>query len=179
MAVETADLKWYMSGGSSNTTPDNSIGGGPSTEATGEITATPMRVFDKVTGPQSDDGHTDYRLVYVKNDHATLTLEDAKLYIEANTPDAGSHIEVGLAATAKGNAAAQTEPTIANETTAPAGVTFTQPTETGTGSAIPLDIDNLAAQNYKGIWIKRVIDSSNRAVDNETAQLAVDGDSAQ
>lgn len=168
MAIVASDLKMYLSGGSGNTDVNASIGGAISTT---QVTDNSLNnLWDNVSGDESAAGDTEYRLVYLKNTHGSLTLQTSKVWILSDTTSADDTIDIGLAAAGL-NA---TETAIANESTAPASVTFSHPTTKGTG----LNTGNVPAGQYYGVWIKRIVTASAAASDNDTYQLKWEGDTA-
>ena len=64
--------------------------------------------------------------------------------------------------------------TIATETTAPTSVTFTN---AAVSSATMLSIGNIPATQFKGIWVKNVINAAAAPV-NDSFTINVTGDSA-
>lgn len=167
MAIVAGDIDFHHSGGSGNSDPNASLGGA---RATAQITdATLHNLFDKVTGAESTPGDTEYRCLYVRNAHGSLTLEAAAVYIHTNTPSADSTIEIGLDPAGVNGTAT----TIANESAAPAGVTFSTP-----GSGSPLSIGDIPAGQHQAIWVKRIISAAAAAVDSDAAIIRVLGDTA-
>lgn len=129
----------------------------------------PAALFDIVAEADSVSGHTDYRCFYVRNGHATLTLENLVAWISANTPYAGTTLTIGLGTSAVNG----TEQTIASETTAPTGVTFSAAATAGAGLAI----GNLAPGASKAVWVRRVTTAGTAPASQvaDTAQLKFDG----
>ena len=125
MPITSTDLKFHLSGGAANSDPNAALGGAIST--TQIVDATVANLFDNVSSAESAAGDTEYRCFYVKNTHATLTLQAAKVYIQTNTPSADTSAEIGLGTSAVNG----TEQTVANESTAPSAVTFS--TAAGSG----------------------------------------------
>lgn len=167
MAIVAGDIDFHHSGGSGNSNPNADLGGA---RATAQITdATLHNLFDKVTGSESTPGDTEYRCLYVRNAHGSLTLEGAEAYIQTNTPSADSTIEIGLDPAGVNGTAT----TIANESAAPAGVTFSAP-----GSGAPLAIGDIPTGQHQAIWVKRVISAGAAAVDSDAAIIRVQGDTA-
>lgn len=109
------------------------------------IATLPNKTFDDVTKPESFSGMIDYRCFYIKNTHATETAYGVSLIIDSNTVG-GDSIYLGKDPAGIGGIAT----TIALETTAPTGVTFSQPTED-----IPLLIGTMAPGEYAAFWQKR------------------------
>ena len=166
MPIVSGDIDFFLSGGSGNTNPNNSLGGVIST--TEVIDDTLHNVFDKVTGDQALAGDTNYRGIYVKNSHASITLETTIIWINQNTTN--SEIAIGLSA--QGLNATMTA--IANESTAPAAVSFSQPANKAAGLTMG---DIPATQNY-GYWLRRVIAPATAAENAATFHIKVEGDTA-
>ena len=168
MAITATDIKFYHSGGASNSVGNASIGGAISSV---ELSSGTLHdLFDKVTGDESAAGDIEYRCIYIKNTHGTLTLESALLWISANTPSADTTIDIGLSA--QGLTATATA--VANESTAPAGVSFSAPASKAAGLAV----GDLAAAAYVGVWIRRTVTAGAAAYNSDTATLRIEGDTA-
>ena len=143
MPITSTDLNYRLSGGSANADPLLSIGGAKSSVNADSA------IFDAVTSAEASSGDAEYRLIYLHNAHATLTALAAKIWIQTNTPSASTDVAIGLAA-AGANA---TETAVANENTAPAGVTFSQPASFGAG----LSLGDLSPGQHFGVWIRRTV----------------------
>jgi len=168
MAITAADLKIYLSGGAGNSDPNASLGGIiSSTEVTDNTT---HNLFDQVSGTESNAGDTEYRGVYLKNTHGTLTLQNTKIYISSNTGSADTTIDIAL----DGGATNATMETLSDESTAPSGETFTAPTTYAGG----LSIGNLAAGEKKGLFIRRTVNAGAAAVNDDAVAIKYDGDTA-
>lgn len=111
------------------------------------ITARANALWDDVTKQQSNDGRVEYRCEYLKNTHATDSMVDFNVWIAANAVGQDS-VAIGLDPAG----IAGTAVTIANETTAPVGVTFSSPT-----SGSPLAVGTLDAGEYQAVWIRRTV----------------------
>ena len=85
-----ADLGFFLSGGSANLNPDESLGGPPSSTPIDDLI---NNLFSDVTGDQVADGYTDYRCFYVVND-STNTYSNVKLWLDFEYPD-GSNTQLG------------------------------------------------------------------------------------
>lgn len=124
-------------------------------------------LFDDISGAENAALTSDYRLVFFHNNHATLTLFSVSVYLSSEV-SGGASIAIGVdptAASAKGSAAAQAV-TIATETTAPAGVTFSSPTTDGAG----ISLGDIPAGSVRGIWVKRTA-ANNSALANDGVTL--------
>jgi len=168
MAIVAGDLKIYLSGGAGNSDPNASLGGIiSSTEVTDNTT---HNLFDQVSGTESLAGDTEYRGVYLKNTHGSLTLQNTKIYISSNTGSADTTIDIAL----DGGATNATMETLSDESTAPSGETFTAPTTYAGG----LSIGSLAAGEKKGLFIRRTVNASAAAVNDDAVTIKYDGDTA-
>lgn len=166
MAIAASDIDFRLSGGASNADGNASIGGAISSNA---VSASLNALFDRVTGAEASAGDTEYRCIYVKNSHATLTLYAATVWLSSNTPSADTAAAIGLGAAAV-NA---TETAVADESTAPAAVSFSAPASYAAG----LLIGDIPAGQYKAVWIRRTVTASAAAYNNDGFTLNVQGDS--
>ncbi len=164
MPIISTDIQYRLSGGSANSNHDLSLGGAKSSVSVG------ANLFDTVIGDEAAAGDIEYRCFYVHNAHASLTLENAVVWIDANTPSADTTIAIGLG-TAAINA---TEQTVANESTAPTSVTFSSPASKGAGLAI----GNLPFGQHKAVWVRRTVSAAAAAVNSDTFSIRVAGDTA-
>lgn len=103
-------------------------------------------LFDDWTADETYAGTTQYRCVYVCNISSTA-IKALVLWIAQNTPGL-DNLAVGLDPAGAGGTAVTT----ANETTAPAGVTFSAVDTEATA----LSLGNLAAGQDYPIWIRRI-----------------------
>lgn len=156
MAIVASDILFLLSGGTSNTDTDASLGGVIST--TEIVDNTVNNLFALATATESDAGSTKYRGFFVKNSHATLTLTSPKIYISSNTPSATTAVTVGLAAET-----GSPMDTIADEDTAPTAISFVTAVDFANG----LSLGDLAPGEVKGVWVKWVIDAATVATNDE------------
>jgi hypothetical protein len=118
------------------------------------ITNSLNNVFGSVSAADSLVGKVVYRCLFVKNAHATDTASGVKLFISQLTtgPD---EIDVGLDPAVVGNGVSTgVAAVIGNESTAPAGVTFSRPVTSTAG----LSIGTLLAGQVKAFWERRTVD---------------------
>jgi|SaaInlStandDraft_2_1057019.scaffolds.fasta_scaffold118947_2 hypothetical protein len=172
MAITASDIKFYLSGGASNTVPDNALGGVIS--STEVVDNSLHNLFDKTLGTESTAGDIEYRCIYIKNTHASLELELSKVFISTNTTTPSDIITIALA----GEGQDVTAETVANENTAPVGETFSNPTSYATGLSLDDGGTGLPAGSSHAIWVKRNVAAGQVAVDNVTFILSVQGDTA-
>lgn len=132
----------------------------------------PNDLFDDISGAENAASTVDYRCIFVHNSNASNTLENAVVYLSAETAG-GAGIAVGAdttAASAIASGSAQAL-TVANETTAPSGVSFSSPTTAATGVAL----GNIPAGQCKAFWIRRTAANS-AALSSDGVTIAVAGD---
>ena len=160
MAIVSTDIQYRLSGGASNSDPALSLGGVKSSTAASNY-------FDDVSSAEASAGDTEYRCVYVHNNHGTLSLIGAKVFIQANTPSSDTDVAIGLGSSAING----TEQTVADESTAPTGVSFSAPTTFAGGLAI----GDLAAGAHKAVWVRRTVNAGAAAY-ADSFTLRVQGD---
>ena len=164
MAISASDVKTYLSGGSSNSNVNASLGGAKSSTLwTG---GTLHDLFDVVSGDENAASDVEYRCVYFENGHATLATSAGKLWIQSQV-SGGAALAIGLDPAGKNATAA----TAADENTAPAGVTFSAPTDKASGLTMP----DLSAGDYIGVWFRRTAaNSAALDADGATVRFAFD-----
>ncbi len=168
MPITSSDIQQRLSGGGANTDPNAALGGAKSST---QITDNTLHnLFDKVTGDESAAGDTEYRCFYLHNAHATLTWEAVKVWIGTQTPSADTSVEIGLGTSAVNG----TEQTVANESSAPSGVTFSSPSNKAGG----LSIGDIPAGQHKAIWVKRIVSAAAAAVNSDSFVINFEGDTA-
>ena len=101
------------------------------------------------------------------NNHGTLSLIGAKVFIQTNTPSSDTDVAIGLGSSAING----TEQTVADESTAPTGVSFSAPTTFAGGLAI----GDLAAGAHKAVWVRRTVNAGAAAY-ADSFTLRVQGD---
>lgn len=178
MAIVSGDIIFRYSttagsAGDSNTgTAAGSLGKYVSTT---EMSTGANALFDDISGVENAASTVDYRCFFVLNNHATLTLQNAVVYLSAEVAG-GAGIAIAtdnIAISSKTSASAQAAQ-IANETTAPSGVSaFSSPTTAGTGLAL----GNIGPGQVKAVWVRRTAANS-AALNNDGVTLAVTGDTA-
>lgn len=165
MAIISTDIVYRLSGGSGNVDPNTSLGGVKSNTA---ITTGLHNLFDLVGSAESSAGDTEYRCFYVHNAHATLTMQNSVVWIQSNTTSTDTAIEIALGSSAVNG----TEQTVANESTAPTGVTFSSPANQGAA----LSIGNIPPGEHKAIWVKRIVNAGAAAYNGDSATIRVQCD---
>lgn len=152
MPIVSTDINFRMSGGAANTNPALSLGGVKSG------TAYPAALFDDVSAAESQAGDQEYRAFYVHNNHASLTLTNAVIWLGAQSLGPGHAIALGVGSSVVNGI----EQTVANESTAPASVAFTSPTTQGTAIAL----GSIPAGQHRAVWQRRVVTAGSSASAN-------------
>lgn len=109
------------------------------------------KLFDDVARLEAVAGDTGYRCFYVKNAHASESMTGVLLWIDTNT-NGVDDLSIGLDPVGVSGTAT----TIANENTAPTGVTFSTPTSELTA----LGLDTLTTGQYYAVWMRRTVPAS-------------------
>jgi hypothetical protein len=154
-------------GDANNADPNLSLGGAVSTVLITDNTDN--NVFDDVSGDESAVGTVEYRCRAVVNNHGSITLLAPKVWISSNTGSADDTIAIGLGTSGVGT---NNEQVVANETTAPAGVSFSSPSTKATGLAP----GNVPAASHFYIWERRTVNSGAAAVSANAYTIKVEGD---
>lgn len=179
MPIASTDIlfkKSVTSGSAGNTT----AGGGAGTSLGKYVSTTVIadatldNLFPDVSGDENAANNVDYQCVFFHNNHATLTLQNAVVWLSADVAG-GSNIAIGVdptAASAVGASAAQALQ-IADKNTAPAGVTFSAPTTKAAGLAI----GSIGPGQVKAVWVRRTATNS-AAQNNDGGTLRIEGDTS-
>ena len=92
MAAKSTDLVVTLTGGSSNSNPNLSIGGDPSSyPVTGQLN----NLFDNVAREEASVGSISYRCIYIFNNNSVDTIYNLQLYT-LNIVNTISTIELGI-----------------------------------------------------------------------------------
>lgn len=154
--------------------PNESLGGHISRSGVKQ-SPTLHNLFDVVTGDENAASDVEYRCMFFLNKHASLALQNAVVWI-ANQVSGGATMAIGLDPSGvaySGRFEAQAV-TVANESSAPAGVSFSSPSTKGTG----LSIGNITAGYCQGIWVRRTANNT-AALNNDGGTIRVEGDTAE
>ena len=170
MPVVSSDIKYFLSGGASNDDENASLGG---VRSSSEITNNVVNnLFDNVTGGEATSGDVEYRCFYFANTHLTDTLDAVKVWLGSNTPAAGTDAAIGLDPAGIGDGSATgVATTIATETDAPAGVTFSAAANEGAA----LTVGTLGPGAGIAVWMRRTVTAGAAAYNNDGAQVTVKG----
>ena len=92
MAIVSGDIVYFMSGGSGNSNPSNSIGGDPSSSP---ISGLVNNLFDNISPEETVAGKTDYRCFYIFNQNGIDSLYNTIFYLNSQI-SGGSGITIGV-----------------------------------------------------------------------------------
>ena len=151
-----ANLIFTLTGGASNSDPNASLGGVGSSV---ELSNTALNnLFDDVTPAQAASGVVEYRAIDILN-NGTNPATSVNFFFGAQSSSPNSDLAAGLDATTQ---------TIADEATAPSGVTFTAPTQ-----ASPLSVSDILVNGRQRVWIRRTVSAGAANTSNDLGQLSV------
>ena len=147
MPVSISQLKFYKSTPSTGS-GQNRGGAISAVEIDKNINpASPIwnQIFRDFTNTERNNGSTQYKCIFLKNTHATLTVTNGQIWFSAVTPNPSTYTRMGL----ETNAISTPAHTIANETTAPSGIDLdTRHNAPGESITLP----SIPAGGYVGIW---------------------------
>lgn len=132
-------------------------------------------LFDDVSGAENAASDVEYRCIFVKNNHATLTAQGVVIWLQ-NQVAGGASLDIALdniAVSAKGSASAQAAE-ITDENTAPTGVGAFSAAAT-LGAA--LVIGDLTPGQVKAVWARRTA-ANTAAINNDGVTFQVECDTA-
>jgi hypothetical protein len=162
--IASGDIQYRLSG---DGTPNGSLGG--AIHANAVTDNTDNNLFDDVSGAEHTAGDIEYRCIYVRNGHGSLTLTSAVVWIQSDTTGADSDISIAVGTAAING----TEQTIANEGTAPSGVSWS---DAATSRAAGLALGDLPTGQHKAVWIRRTITAGSTPQAADTCIIQAGGD---
>lgn len=177
MPIVNTDLLLKLSttagtAGNQNAQADVNASLGKYISTTGLVNADVNNLFDNISASENVASDVEYRCFFVHNAHATLTWSLSKLWILSEV-SGGAVMALGLdpaGITNLGSASAQAA-TIANESTAPSGVTFTTPTT----EAGALSIGNVGPGQVQAVWVRRTA-QNNTAISGDGGSIKLRGE---
>lgn len=176
MVIALADIQFFLS--TTSGAAGNSLAQANQNLSLGKYVSTSQlatalnALFDDISGAENAALIVEYRSLFVKNVNP-LTASSLSLFLQSEVAG-GASIALGVdptAASDQGAAAAQGL-SIANDTTAPAGVTFSAPTTDAAGVLV----GDLAQNQVRQIWIRRTATNST-AINGDGGTLGVGFDS--
>ncbi|KAF0218799.1 MAG: hypothetical protein FD174_2582 [Geobacteraceae bacterium] len=191
MAIIASDLKKYftqgggVSDGGAAGSAAVSLGGYRGTvEPTDN---TDNNLFDDISGAEAAAGVTDYRCICLKNTHASLALQNAKVWIVTDEANASTAISIAVEVPTL-NASTGNAQSVVNEATAPVvnvgnvsnWVASSAANSYVNGIAVNINghSADMAAGNIIFVWVKRVISASAAAASGINFTIRLQGDTA-
>lgn len=166
MPIISTDIELRLSGTSG--TPAGSLGGAINAAAIADNSL--HNLFDVVSSAETAAGDIEYRCFYVRNSHGSLTLQSAKVWIDAQTPSIDTVAAIGVGSAPVNG----TEQSIASESTAPIGISWTE--AVGEGNA--LNLGDIPAGQHKAVWVRRTVSAGASAYTNDEVVIRIQGDTA-
>jgi hypothetical protein len=123
--------------------------------------------FDDVTPSESSDGRVEFRIEYVRNTHPTKTLYDAVLWLSLNTPSPSTVIEAGRGTSARNGV----EQVLADEKTAPVGITFLAANSKETG----VYLGDLPPDSFVSVCYRRTVEPGAQATRSDAFTRTIEG----
>ncbi len=121
-----------------------------------QVTNYKNNLFDDVVKADALNGMSDYRCIYIYNNHPTDSILQVGVYgygAAGNPATAGDLFWVGADSAGVGNGSTTgVAVTVADENTAPSGVTFSSPQVNA-----PLLLGVIGPLQARAIWLKRVV----------------------
>lgn len=175
-AIIAAEILWKYSvvaaAGNTTAQPDPNASLGDQISTTAWAGGSPNDLFDDVSGAENTASDVEYRCIFIHNSNAANAYENVVAWLSAEVAG-GASIAIGVdpaAASAIGSGSAQAA-VIANENTAPAGVSFSSPTTQAAG----ISLGTIPAGQCRAIWIRRAA-ANTAALSNDGVTLSVAGD---
>ena len=165
MPLIAGDFVTRLSGGAANALGNASLGGAKSSVSASSVVDL---LFDGVSSAEATAGDVEYRCVYLHNANASSGMLAAVVWVSANTPSASTTLDIGVGTSAVNG----TEQTIADENTAPVGVTFSAPVSLATGLAL----SDIPIGQHRAIWLRRTVTAAAGASANDTWTIAYGAD---
>jgi hypothetical protein len=168
-------LKYSVAAAAGNTTPGTaatSLGDQISTTVWAGGVANDL--FDDISGAENTGLVVDYRCIFVHNNNGANALQNAVVFMSAEV-GGGANVALAvdnIAASAIGAATAQAA-AIANETTAPTGVSAFS--TAAVSAATGLSLGSIPAGSCKAFWVRRTATAS-AALSADGVTIAVAGD---
>jgi len=171
-----ADLNFRLTGGSSNSDPDSSIGGVMSSV---NVSSSPMNnLFDDITAAEAAQsvGYEDYRAIDIYNS-GDATAESVSIWVSSPTVSEDSHLEIGYDTSSKdgSNSGATSHTASWNGEVLSSVLEPTSPSISFSTrySGSELALPDIPTSEAIRVWIKRVIDSGAGNLANDLASIKI------
>lgn len=156
MAIVAGDLKLYLTGGAANADPLLSLGGVTSSVLFTDNTLD--KLFASVGPAEALAGSTKYRALTFKNTSAQ-TAYGSLMHISQETSEATTTVAIAYDATGTQD--------IANEDTAPTGLSFSTPLSLATAIAL----GDIVSGGTARVWFKRIVTAAATAAAADTGKI--------
>ena len=191
MPIIASDLvKYFTQGGGIS---DGGAAGSAATSlggyrGTGVITDNlDNNLFDDVSGAEALAGDTEYRCLCIRNNHASLALQNAKIWVSTDEANADTTISIAVEVPT-GSATTGSAQSVANESTAPtvnAGNVsnwYASSAVNSYANGIAININghsaNLGVGEIVFVWVRRVVGVAAAAASGVNFTLRIQGDTA-
>lgn len=164
MPIISSDIKFFLSGGSTNTWPSLSLGGEISNQ---EIGTSIYNLFDIVSSTELLVGDNEYRCFYVKNNSETSAFFNIIVWVSSSSLSSSVSIELALASQGVNGTAELLE----SESSAPSAETFS----VANSFLNALTINQLEAGDFHAVWVKRVVTGGIGASGVDSILISVEG----
>lgn len=155
------DIFFHLSGGANNSAPSRSLGGTMSSISIHN--GVMQNLFPNVTPAQAASGLVDYICMYVFNDNPNDTMFDVEVWVSQAPDSPDTAISIGADPAGAGGTATTTP----NRTTAPSGVTFSNPSMPG------INLGDLLPEEGVALWVKRIVSAGAFVLQEDNFELAV------
>ena len=152
--------------------PNDSLGGFAS--STAWAGGTIHDLFDVISGTENTNLDTEYRCVFVRNAHASLAMQNVRIYFTDVAGGANAAIALDQTGVVSSTLATAQAERVADENTAPTGETFST---TATSYATGLAPANIPAGSGIAVWIRRTATNS-AAINSDGATVSIGFDTA-
>jgi len=166
MSVVTSDIGMFLTGGSSNTDPNASLGGNVSST---EVVSNQLhKLFRRITESEASSGVTLYRCVAIKNKHLTEDMRNVVFYMVYDTTSGDSLALYSKAQSSKN----VIETAVANEFTAPTGgnINFIAALNRSGG----ISLGDLQAGEFINVWIRYTVQPGSEVFPNDEFKMRVE-----
>ena len=156
-----ATINLHLTGGAANADPNLSLGG---VHSSVQMSGVAMNnLFDDVGAAEAVAGNTEYRAIDLTNaGDALATVVTA--FMDPDSSSADTQVDFGIEASPIGSTLS-----IADESTAPAGVAFAHYT-----AAAPLAVPDIAAGAYARLWVRRLVGAAAGNSNNDSGIIVVE-----
>jgi len=181
MPIAESDLLFKYTATGSTTNPALSLGGTLGTNTIPSGVAN--NIFDDVTGDEALTGRVEYRAIGIHNTKAGYTWMNTKAYITGYTRSGSNYDVISFGTERPAGAGGNpdgTIQTIANDTTAPSGISWVDegsPSSTVTVSGKDYT-GSVGADDWAGFWLRRSVPASAAAYNNRSCTLRVEGETS-